>query len=182
MKGGFDAWNGLVSTAEVDQGIYLIEGSESTEDFLALAYGLEGENCRLYTVLSGHVEDMETRVMFKMLAQLEETHQQHLWKRYLNTTGGTVSKEHFEKKIVTGILEHGRSTEEMLKIFTSRIRSATDALETTMAFETDALDLYLRIAAKVADKKVKDLFYYLSEEEKLHLKQLAEVFRSKINT
>jgi rubrerythrin len=182
MKGGFDAWNGLVSTAEVDQGIYLIEGNESAEDLLSLAYGLEAENCSLYAALSEQTEDQETKDMFRMLAGLEEKHKQQIWKSYSNATGGTILKEHFEKEIVTGILEQGKSTEEMLKIYTSRIRNAADALEMTMFLETDALDLYLRMAAKVADEEAKKIFYDLSEEENLHLKRLAELFRSKIKS
>jgi rubrerythrin len=182
MKGGFDAWNGLVSTAEVNQGIYLIEGNESAEELLALAYGLEAETGKLYAALSGQMEDMETKEMFRMLAGLEEQHKKHLWERYSNATEGKVLKEHFEKKIVTGILEQGKSTDEMLTIYTSRILNAADALEMTMSLETDAFDLYLRMAVKVSDEEAKKLFYYLSEEEKFHLKHLAELFRRAIKS
>lgn len=52
MSGGILAWNGLVSRAEVDQGTYLIEGDESPEEVIALAYGLEAATHRFYQDLT----------------------------------------------------------------------------------------------------------------------------------
>jgi rubrerythrin len=64
MAGGIDAWNGLVSRAEVDQGMYLIEGNEGPEEVISLAYGLEVGAYRFYRGLSEKSSDPETGDLF----------------------------------------------------------------------------------------------------------------------
>jgi transcription elongation factor GreA len=66
-----DAWDGLVSAAELDQGMYLIRGDEEPEDALALAYGLELGSHRFYQDLAGRVSDPEARDLFRTLAEVE---------------------------------------------------------------------------------------------------------------
>jgi rubrerythrin len=138
MKGGIDAWNGLVSRAEVDQGIYLIEGDEGPEEVISLAYGLEEGTHRFYRDLSERSTDGKTRDLFEKLSKAEIQHKENLWEHYMTLTGGGITRE---------------------------------------AFETDALDLYLRMAMKNRHEETKAIFYQLADEEKAHLRILGELLR-----
>jgi hypothetical protein len=69
MKGAIDAWNGLVSKTEVDQGIYLIEGCGTREEVISLAYGLEEGAYRFYRDLSEQSSDGEIQNLFEKLSQ-----------------------------------------------------------------------------------------------------------------
>ena len=79
MNGGIDAWNGLVSRAEVDQGIYLIEGDEDLDEVISLAYGLEEGAHRFYRSLCGRSTGGETKTLFEKLSQAEIEHKEKLW-------------------------------------------------------------------------------------------------------
>lgn len=181
MKGGFDAWNGLASKAEVDQGIYLLEGNETPEQLLTLAYGLEEGNQKFYKNLSLATEDEEVKKLFFMLSGMEEVHKERIWKRYQNLSKMPVDRENFETNIVTGVLENGKTADAMLEHYSSTMQDPTDAMELAMSLETDALDLYLRMAHRTQDEETEKIFFELSEEERLHLKKLAEMFRKKIS-
>jgi len=181
MKGGFDAWNDIASKAEVDQGIYLIEGDESSEELLALAYGLEEENRRFYMTVSQALKDAETQDLFRMLSDMEEKHKESIWDRYRSVSGEQIEREQFETTIVTGVLEHGKTAEETLSQFMEWIQTTADAVELAMALETDALDLYLRMAHKTGDGGSKKVFFSLAEEERMHLKKLATLFQRKLS-
>jgi len=87
MKGGIDAWNGFVSRAEVDQGMYLIEGGETPEEVISLAYGLEEGAYRFYRNLSGKSTDGETSSLFEKLSRAEIQHREKLWEKYKTLTG-----------------------------------------------------------------------------------------------
>jgi rubrerythrin len=181
MKGGFDAWNGLASKAEVDQGIYLFEGNETPEQLLSLAYGLEAGNQKFYKNLSQTTEDEEVKKLFSMLAGMEDEHKERIWKRHQTTAKMPIDRESFETNVVTGVLEDGKTADAVLDHFSSMRQHPTDAMELAMSLETDALDLYLRMAHRTENEETEKIFFELSEEERLHLQKLAEMFRKKIS-
>jgi rubrerythrin len=50
-----------------------------------------------------------------------------------------------------------------------------------MSLETDALDLYLRMAQKSQNGGASTVFYDLADEEKTHLQRLGEFLRGKLS-
>ncbi len=179
MAGGIDAWNGLVSRAEVDQGIYLIEGDERPEEVISLAYGLEEGAYQFYRRLSEQSSDGETRDLFDTLARTEIQHRERLWEKYQAVAGSPVPRESFESEIVAETLEGGRAADQVLAQYPDWIYDTREALQLAMSLETDALDLYLRMAQKSQDEEAKAVFYDLADEEKTHLQQLGELLRGK---
>ncbi len=181
MKGGIDAWNGLVSRAEVDQGTYLLEGGESPEQVIALAYGLEAATQRFYQDLSGRAEDPDIKNVFERLTRDEVHHREHLWEEYKAVTEGHETREAFETETVTKTLEDGRTADQVLAQYPDWIGHPQEALELAMSLETDSLDLYLRMAQKSRSKETSAVFYDLANEEKTHLKTLGELYRRKLH-
>jgi rubrerythrin len=177
MSGGILAWNGFVSKAGIDQGIYLIEGDETPEEVVALAYGLEAATYRFYRDLGDRAKDADTRNSFERLAQDEVHHKDGLWKRYQSLTGGGETREAFEAGIVAKALEDGKTADQILADYPDWTEKSREALELAMSLETDSLDLYLRLAQKSRHKATASVFLDLANEEKKHLKRVGELFR-----
>jgi len=182
MKGGIDAWNGLVSRAEVDQGMFLIEGDERPEEVIALAYGLEAATYRFYQDLAERGSDRDVTDAFRRLAQDEIRHQESLWEKYRTITGDGKTREAFEAETVTKTLENGKTADQILAEYPEWIDHPREALELAMSLETDSLDLYLRVAQKIRHKEAASVFHDLAGEEKVHLKGLGQVLRQKLRS
>jgi rubrerythrin len=180
MKGGIDAWNGLVSRAEVDQGMFLIEGDERPEEVIALAYGLEAATYRFYQDLAAQGGDPDINDAFRQLAGDEVRHQENLWEKYRTITGDGKRREAFEAETVTKTLENGKTADQILAEYPDWIKHPRESLELAMSLETDSLDLYLRMAQKSRHKEAVNVFHELAGEEKLHLKRLGELLRQKL--
>jgi rubrerythrin len=172
MDGGIDAWHGLVSRAEVDQGIYLLEGNESPEEALALAYGLEEGARRFYSTLTDRVADAGVKDLFRKLSEIEVRHQDKLWERYEEIADDTADRDAFEADLVPQALEGGSPVDQVLSRFPAQTESVSAALEFAMSLETDALDLYLRMAQASRDGGSREVFLIIAREEREHLGQL----------
>jgi rubrerythrin len=59
------------------------------------------------------------------------------------------------------------------------MKSLSGMLELAMMLETQALDLYLRFAAKLSHPQAKEVLYILAQEEKGHLARLAKLWEEK---
>jgi rubrerythrin len=180
MTGGIDAWNGLVSRAEVDQGIYLIEGDESPEEILSLAYGLEDGTYRFYSTLAEGSTEREVGQLFEKLAKAEINHKNNIWESYRALTAGRLTREAFETETVPKTMEGGKTPDQVLAEHPDSIQNSRDAIELAMSLETDALDLYLRMVQKTQKEEAKAVFFAIVTEEKSHLKRLGELFRKKL--
>ena len=59
-------------------------------------------------------------------------------------------------------------------------KGVSESLELAMAMEVNALDLYIKMSRTIDDKKARQIFEKLSEEEQVHLEKLAELLDKKI--
>lgn len=175
MNGGIDAWNGLESKAAVDQGMYLIEGDETVEDAVTLAYGLEEGSRRFYRELAERSDRPETRRLFETLRDAEVRHEDRLWERYRSLPGTLGDRQAFEETVVPRALEGGLTQDQLLARHPEAARDAAEVLDLALALETDALDLYLRMAGAFDDAAVRSVFFALAEEEREHLKKLGDL-------
>jgi len=175
MNGGIDAWDGLVSRATVGQGMYLIEGDETVEEVMALAYGLEEGSRRFYQELAERSDVPEARRLFETLRDAEIRHEDQLWERYRALHGKPGERRMFEENIVPRALEGGLSPDQLLTGHPEVVGGYADSLDLAMAMETDALDLYLRMAAAFDDAEIQSVFFELAEEERGHLKKLGDL-------
>jgi rubrerythrin len=180
MRGGIDAWNGLISKAEIDQGMYLIEGSESPEEVISLAHGLEEGAYRFYRALCSDSSGSQMENLFEELSQAEMRHKEKLWEKYETLTGGRVTREVFESEISIKTMEGGKTAHQVLAQHPDSIQDPREALQLAMSLETDSLDLYLRMAQKSQKEETSAIFYTLGNEEKKHLRRLGELFRKRL--
>ena len=170
----------MVSRSEPDQGIYLIEGDEPPEEVISLACGLEEGAFRFYRTLSSQSKDGEVESLFERLSQAEIQHKEKLWGKYKTLTGGRVTRKAFESDIKAKTMEGGKTADQVLGEYPDWIQDPREALQLAMSLETDALDLYLRMAVKSRKEETKAVFYTLANDEKTHLRSLGNLMRAKL--
>lgn len=172
MNGGIDAWNGLVSKASVGQGMYLIDGDETVEEIIALAYGLEEGSRRFYRELAERSAAPEAKGLFETLHDAEIRHEERLWERFRALAGKVGERQEFERTLVPRALEGGNTPDQMLSRHPGAGKESGESLDLAMALETDALDLYLRMADSFEDTDIQTVFLDLAGEERTHLEKL----------
>lgn len=155
--------------------MYLIEGDETAEDVLALAYGLEDGARRFYRELALRSDLPEARRLFETLSNAEIRHKDRLWDRYRALPGKFSERQAFEESVVPGALEGGLTADQLITRYPESVRQPAEAFELAMALETDALDLYLRMSDAFDDKDVRAIFLDLAEEERVHLKKIGDL-------
>ena len=175
MNGGIDAWNGLVSTGGVGQGMYLIEGDETVEEVMTLAYGLEEASRRFYQERAEESGVPELKRLFETLRDAEIRHEDRLWERFRSLSGGVAERRMFEETVVPEVLEGGLAPDRLLAEHPGAFMDYDESLDLAMAMETDALDLYLRLAAVFTDAEIRSVFFALAEDERMHLKKLGDL-------
>jgi rubrerythrin len=77
-------------------------------------------------------------------------------------------------------MEGGRTADQVLAQYPDWIGDIRESLQLAMSLETDALDLYLRMAGKIDNDEAKAVFFDLADEEKTHLRRLGEFLREKL--
>ena len=150
-------------------------GTETPDEVVAVAYGLEEGARRFYGELAGRSGPPEVRRLFEALREAEVRHEDRLWERYRSLRGNLADRSAFETQAVPRALEGGLTPDQLLARYPEAVREPAEALDLAMALETDALDFYLRAADAFDDADVRLVFFDLAEEEREHLTKLGDL-------
>jgi len=181
MEGGLNGWKGFVAEGELESGMAYFSPATKTEEFIALAWYLEGGSRRFYSELLSIVVDEETVALYKELAKEEENHQMELMKLYRDFLGPEADPGFPETIISQGkdeILEPGVLINQALQW--ARGKREAEILEFSLSLETNAFDLYIKMERQVRDKRSSMIFLLLSEQEKRHLELLTSLFEKRV--
>ena len=182
MQGGINAWHGMVAEGVPEAGMAFFSSAVSTEEMIALSWMLEDGNLRFYTEVASLLSDDDAKKLFGDLASAEEHHKASLLKRYLEISGA--GKESGFPDSVIGVeldndvMEGGMSVTEALKW--AEGKALTDVLELSMALETNAYDLYLKMERETKDDASKKVFSALADEEKQHLNRFSSLLEKSL--
>ncbi|MEW6388379.1 MAG: rhodanese-like domain-containing protein [Thermodesulfobacteriota bacterium] len=175
LAGGIKAFQGLKAAGPRELNLDLVRGDESPSDIIRLACGMEKALENFYDILKAQTQDPELGALFSKLAAIEVQHQQKLFDRYAALNPSGPGRDGFEASVVTHILEGGYNFEEFLAKNEPLLKSAPEVLELALMLETQALDLYLRLADKCADRQTQEVLHALATEEKGHLAALGRL-------
>lgn len=178
MAGGIRAWKGFVAEGVPEAGTaYFPEGADVVE-LTGLAWKLEDGSRRYYDGLVKQVDDPEALKVLGSLAAAEDHH-----KATLEEFGNRVAPG---KKIQLTVdawresageyMEGGMRVQEALDW--SRSRRLPELLEMAISLESNAYDLYLKMAGRI-EGEGRELFLTLCEEEKQHLERLTDLLEQK---
>jgi rubrerythrin len=175
VKGGFKAWQGEAAFGKEELGLELLTGNESPDEALVVAYSLEEGLRDFYLSMIPTVKSKEVKNIFKKLSEIETKHQERILKEYIAMTGKSISREEFEKGIVSQAIEGGLTTQEYAELFQPDWESVKDIIGLAMSIEAQALDLYMRTADRCSDPQTKKILAQIAEEERMHLTQLGRL-------
>jgi rhodanese-related sulfurtransferase/rubrerythrin len=174
ISGGIKKWQGLNASGPETQGLELIDVNADFESSLTLSYALEDGLQQFYARLAEKVEDPEQQKLLERLAGFEDKHKAWLAEEYnhLHADQPTPPVPSAEQATMEG----GRSVSQFLERVRPEFLTMTDIFDMAMMFETQAMDLYGRLANQASDASTADLFRRLVDEEKMHLGYLEKEF------
>lgn len=168
LTGGIKAWSGDKVGGEPEAGLELLPAEADFGDALQLSFAMEEGLQRFYQKLQAEAATEETRHLFARLAGFEEKHKARLAALYSERQGR-------ELKVAvepTSMMEGGGSFADQLAAVSGSLNKVTAVLDYAMALETQAFDLYGRLAVQSLHPDTKALFFGLMDEERTHLEYL----------
>jgi rubrerythrin len=180
LKGGIAAWQGLQASGPAEMGMTLLRGTETPQEVIVIAYGMEQGLADFYSRVSVMTQDRNLRAMLEKLIGIEETHKDRLFALYQSLDPAIRQRSLFEERIVLGVMEGGFTGEEFLEKNKPLLDTVENLLSVAMMLEAQALDLYTRYAQKVERSRSRSVLHEIAEEEKAHLAALGNLMESKI--
>ena len=178
LKGGFLAWEGAKAFWGEEKGLELFSGMTSHEQTFFVAYAMEAGLGEFYLSIAQEVENDAVQKTFQHLSQIEEKHQERIYRQYILLSGAAITREDFVSRWVVPAVEGGLTTEEYIDIFNPDRKSVQGVIELAMSIEAQALDLYSRASERTDHKGSKVFLSQIADEEQNHLTQLGQLMDS----
>ncbi len=179
MEGGISAWNGQVAVGDYREGLYLLEGRNTAEELISLAWSLEEGSRTFYRRAEEITSDSEGKELFLMLAKAEEKHKSNIYDVY-KMVAGEGARDFRESGALKGVMEGGVQGEDVIGFLKGKDRTVRDAIEVSMELEANALDLYVKMLRTIGQVNARKVFTSLIEEEKHHLSLLGKVLEERV--
>ena len=154
-------------------GMAALKGNETAAQAIVIAYALEAGLAEFYRRTAMTTGDREVSALLNKLAGIEDIHQDRLFGLYADLEGETPDRTDFESNTVLKAMEGGYTSESFIQENRDAMASPSGVLDIAMMLEAQSMDLYMRYAEKSADKKTREIFLGLAEDEKAHLQFLA---------
>ncbi|MFZ5774393.1 MAG: rhodanese-like domain-containing protein [Thermodesulfobacteriota bacterium] len=169
LRGGIKAWQGEQARGPEEAGLLLLSAEAEFEDGLSLAYAMENGLQRFYLLLAERSADETLQSLYRRLSGFEDLHKARLLGEYRQEYGrdSQLAAEPAE------VMEGGHELGVLLAQAEAGVKDRRDVLELAMALETQALDLYSRLARRAGRQDLADFFLRLADEENQHLAFLA---------
>jgi sulfur-carrier protein adenylyltransferase/sulfurtransferase len=173
MRGGIDAWNGLVAVGAYGAGLAYFSRESRPEELISLSFALEEGNRAFYERISQDMKEEEAASIFRSLGQAEERHKETLRELHTRVSGKGGNPAHPEGMEAGGFLEGGAPLEETLEW--TKGKTLKEILELAIAMEANALDRYIKMGRAVVDDRSREVFLSLSREEQKHLERMTSL-------
>ena len=175
MVGGMSAWNGDHAFGPVDLGMDAFTGRETPAQVVLAAFAMESQLQSFYVLRADLAETEERIELFMELAGYEDRHKDMLHTLYGKITGETPVYDAFEAMALdgsSGLGEGGVDLSAFLEAHADAFDGDQGVLHFAAMVEAQALDYYLRCAARAEDGDTRATLELLAREEKAHLKVL----------
>jgi sulfur-carrier protein adenylyltransferase/sulfurtransferase len=177
MQGGIDAWEAPTASSPVALHLRFVKGDEPPRKVISIAYQMEEGLQRFHEQIRARTVDADLRDLLSRLIKAEESHKGTLLRLLEEVTKGdgeettaTFSSEPSED----GLVEGGIDIADFMHQNERYLQTVSGYLELAMMIETQALDLYLRMAGESTNRTTKAVLFRISEEEKAHLAMLGD--------
>jgi len=179
LSGGIKSYRGAMASGPQELNLEMIREDESVEEILKLAFGMERALQTFYELCRDRSQDKELIDLFGKLGHIEELHKKAIFARYADLAAGVPDLASFEADMAPEIMEGGFRLQEFLAANEPWLKNVSQAVELAMMLETQALDLYLRLADKSQEEETQRILLTIADEEKVHLKALSRLMDEK---
>jgi len=177
IQGGIDAWEETTATGPVAFHLRFVKGDEPPLKVISIAYQMEEGLRSFHQEVRSRTHDAGLGDLLNRLIQAEEKH-----KKTLLELLQAVSKRNQEESSIInqtplseqGLIEGGIDLTDFMRNNERYLQSVSGYLELAMMIETQALDLYLRMANESTNPITKEVLFRIGDEEKAHLAMLAQ--------
>jgi rubrerythrin len=180
LQGGIKAWQGLEATGPKELNLDLVRGDETPVEIAMLAYDMEDSLQAYYKEMHQRAEDREVRQLFLKLANIEDQHKRTILELKAKIKAAEKSLEISKEDTGKVVLEGGFDMAEFMEQNEPVLKTVPNVIDLAMMLETQALDLYLRFAAKSTNAETKEVLFKIAQEEKAHLAALGRLLEEKI--
>lgn len=179
LMGGIEAWTQPTAAGPTEFHLQFIRGDETPWEMLVLGCRFEEGLKGFHQAVKSQTTDRELADLLTSLIQAEESHKQTLLKLLPADEQDRLERETSKSK-GDGVMEGGIEVNEFMERNKPYLQDVPGYLELAMMVETQALDLYLRMADVSEHPETREILLTISEEEKAHLTALANFLEAKM--
>jgi sulfur-carrier protein adenylyltransferase/sulfurtransferase len=177
IQGGINAWEETTASGPVAFHLRFVKGDEPPQEMICIAYQMEEGLRRFHQEVESRTLDVDLRDLLNRLIHAEENHKRRLLDLLEAVSKGdpeaisNVVRPPLSEK---DLMEGGIDISEFMHNNDRYLQSVSGYLELAMMIETQALDLYLRMANSSANPLTRQVLFRIGDEEKAHLAMLAQ--------
>ncbi|BEQ15790.1 rhodanese-like domain-containing protein [Desulfoferula mesophila] len=175
LEGGIKAWDGETARGPQAWGLEIMDPGDSPAQVLAAAFSLERGLRACYGALAQATSDAELARLYERLAGFEDRHMERLRGAWEELPAPEREGHDLDAQGEAPLMEGGWKVEEFVAEHQGASADRTEAVMLAMGLETQALDLYLRLAQVMRTPQSRELLQELGDEEKSHLKALGQM-------
>jgi rhodanese-related sulfurtransferase/rubrerythrin len=172
LQGGIDAWEEPTATGPVEFHLEFVRGGETPAEIVKMAYRMEAGLKRFHEEVLSRTEEEKLSNLLRSLVKAEEKHMETVLRLAASENVGEGELAEIKAEAGGDLMEGGGSVGEFLTANERFLHSVSGFMELAMMVETQALDLYLRMAAECRNEATRKVLLAISEEEKGHLAML----------
>ena len=179
LQGGIQAWEDRTATGPREFHLDFIKGNESPEEIILLAYRMEEGLKKFHEAIKAKSDDPALSALLAGLIKAEESHEKTLLElleslAFLERETPPDQISEFSDGFQPRLMEGGIDMNAFMEQNQPFLNDVSGYLDLAMMIETQALDLYLRMAADSRNEQTRKILHRIGNEEKAHLALLGK--------
>jgi len=179
LQGGIQAWEDRTATGPREFHLDFIKGNESPEEIILLAYRMEEGLKKFHEAIKAKSDDPALSALLAGLIKAEESHEKTLLElreslAFLERETPPDQISEFSDGFQSRLMEGGIDMNAFMEQNQPFLNDVSGYLDLAMMIETQALDLYLRMAAESRNEQTRKILHRIGNEEKAHLDLLGK--------
>jgi len=175
LEGGMEGWEGPAAVGPREFHLQFVRGDETPQEIIKLSYSMEMGLKTFHETVRSKATDPELVELLGHLVRAEESHMRRLLEVSSKWEMDPDEIKAFQENLESVVMEGGVHIEEFLAKNEPFLKTVTGVIDVAMMVETQALDLYLRMASESSNVATKEVLFHIAEEEKGHLRALGRV-------
>ncbi len=172
LEGGMEGWEGPAAAGPREFHLQFVRGDETPQEIIKLSYSMEVGLKTFHETARSRATDPELVELLGHLIRAEESHMRRLLEVSSKWEMDPKEVKAYQENLKSVVMEGGIDIEEFLAKNDSFLQTFTGVIDVAMMVETQALDLYLRMASESSNVATKEVLFHIAEEEKGHLRAL----------